>query len=490
MRGGGTAAGFDGFTLKPGQAGPIYRQIHERIRSAILAGRLPPGTRLPSWDSLAGQLGVARGTVKAAYDWLAGEGYVVGRGPAGTVVNPDLRVPLEEPGGAPAEVPPPAAIGPGAEPAPFDMPSGVTARPFQPGVPALDAFPRKLWCRLAARHAGQLRPAEMGYQDPAGHPALRAAIAGYLGVPRGIACSPAQVFVTAGFAGALDLLTRALLRPGDRVWVEDPGFPRTRQALALAGAEIVPVPVDREGLDVIQGLARAPDARFAVVTPSHQAPLGMPLSLPRRLGLLSWAARSGGWIVEDDYYGEFRFAGPPPPALKGLDAAGRVIYAGSFSKVLLPALRLGYAVVPEPEVGRFARAASHLVPAQAPPMQQAVAGFMADGHFGRHIRRMRGLYAQRRRALVEALREACGTRARVEDRDTGMHLLLRLPPGSDDVALARRAAGHGLGPVPLSVWAVEVDCGPGLLLSFTNIPAEAAGEQAHRLAALLPTDGR
>jgi len=190
--------------------------------------------------------------------------------------------------------------------------------------------------------------------------------------------------------------------------------------------------------------------------------------------------------VEDDYYGEFRFAGPPLPALKGLDAAGRVIYVGTFSKVLLPALRLGYAVVPQTEATRFARAASCLVPAQAPPVQKAVAEFMAAGHFGRHVRRMRNLYAERRRALVGALEETCGARARVEAHETGMHLLLRLPPGTDDVALARRAAEAGLGPVPLSIWSVEADRSPALMLSFTNIPAEAAGEQARHLSALLP----
>lgn len=480
----GEEAGLDEFTLGPRQAGPIYRQIHERIHAAILAGQLPPGTRLPSWNSLAGQLGVARGTVKAAYDWLAGEGYVVGRGPAGTVVNPDLRLPPDGPAGREARATPSGAAAPGSEGDPLAIPWDAPVRPFQPGAPAFDAFPRKLWCRLAARHAGRLGPAEMGYPDPTGHPALRAAIASYLGVARGIACAPAQVFVTAGFAGALDLITRALLRPGDRVWFEDPGFPRTRQALTLAGAEVVPVPVDAEGLDVDQGLARA--ARFAVVTPSYQAPLGMMLSLPRRLALLHWAARTGAWIIEDDYYGEFRFAGPPLPALKALDAAGRVIYVGTFSKVLLPALRLGYAVVPASEVGRFAQAASCLAPAQALPLQKAVAEFLAEGHLGRHIRRMRGLYAQRRGALMQALREACGARAQVDDREMGMHLLLRLPPGSDDVALARRAAEHGLGPVPLSIWSVEADCGAGLMLSFTNIPAEAAGEQARRLAAILP----
>jgi GntR family transcriptional regulator / MocR family aminotransferase len=216
----------------------------------------------------------------------------------------------------------------------------------------------------------------------------------------------------------------------------------------------------------------------------------MMLSLPRRLALLRWAARTGGWIVEDDYYGEFRLAGPPLPALKGLDAAGRVIYVGTFSKVLLPALRLGYAVVLAPETERFAQVASRLVPGQALPVQKAVADFITEGHLGRHIRRMRGLYAERRRALAAALQEACGARARVDARDTGMHLLLRLPPGTDDVALARRAGEAGLGPVPLSVWSAGAGCGAGLMLSFTNIPAEAAGEQARRLAALLPSHRR
>ncbi|MBD0272196.1 MAG: PLP-dependent aminotransferase family protein, partial [Acetobacteraceae bacterium] len=400
----GGGAGPGGLRLDPRQAGPVYRQIYERVRASILEGQLPPGTRLPSWAGLAGELGVSRGTVKAAYDWLAGEGYVVGRGPAGTVVNPELRAPRPRAGADPAGTDGGGGSGPEVDPP--GMLWDAPIRPFQPGLPALDAFPRKPWSRLVARHAARLAPSEMGYPDPAGEPALRAAVAGYLRVARGVACSPEQVFVTAGFAGALDLITRALLRPGDRVWLEDPGFPRTRQALALAGAEVVPVPVDAEGLDVDQGVARAAGARFAVVTPSHQAPLGMKLSLARRLALLRWAAEAGAWVVEDDYYGEFRFAGPPLPALKGLDAAGRVVYAGTFSKVLLPALRLGYAVVPARTAARFARVASHLTPSQAPPVQKAVAAFMADGHLGRHIRRMRGLYAERRRALVEALREA------------------------------------------------------------------------------------
>jgi len=467
-------------------APPLNRQIYERVRAAILDGRLPPGARLPSWNSLASQLGVSRGTVKAAYDWLAGEGYIVGRGPAGTVVSPELR--------RITSATPPGAEGTrgslrqdaGTE-TPFGGRWGVPPRPFQPGVPGLDVFPRKLWSRLVARHAARLGPSDMSYPDPAGHPALREAVAGYLAVARGIACSPDEVFVTAGFTGALDLITRALLREGDQVWCEDPGYPNAREGLRLAGAAIIPVRVDGDGLNVAQGVARAPGARLALVTPSCQAPLGARLPLPRRLALLEWAARAGSWVVEDDYYSEFRLQGPPLPALKSLDGgARRVLYVGSFSKVLLPGLRLGYVVVPAAEAPRFARIAAYLTPSASLGAQRAVADFVAQGHLGRHIRRMRALYAARRAALVAALQSACGARLSINVQDTGMHLLAHLPRGMDDVALTwHTAAEAGLGPVPLSPWAVEAEFGPGLMLGFANTPVEAVEAQARLLAEVL-----
>jgi len=443
---------------------------------AILGGQLPPGARLPSWNSLASQLGVARGTVKAAYDRLAGEGYVLGRGPSGTVVNPELH-PV-----APAQAPPPD---PGTEVS-ILYHRGAPPLPFQPGLPALDAFPRKLWSRLVAQHAARLRPADMTYPDPAGWPALREAVAGYLAVARGIACSPGEVFITAGFTGALALVTRALLHEGDRVWCEDPGYPPAREALLLAGAAVVPVPVDDEGIDVARGIALAPDARLAVVTPSCQAPLGVKLSLQRRLALLAWAARAGAWILEDDYTGEFRLDGPAAPALKGLDAdAGRVIYAGTFSKVLLPSLRLGYVVAPRHAVPHLRRIASYLLPSTSLETQRVVAALVSEGHLGRHIRRTRALYAQRRAALLAALEASCGKWLRIGRGAEGMHLLARLPPDVDDVALARHAVGAGLAPGPLSPWAVEAGFGPGLVIAFSNVPADAAPRQARRLADVL-----
>lgn len=455
---------------------PLYRQIHARIRAAILSGRLAEGARLPSWNALAAGLGVARGTVRMAYEWLSVEGLIEGQGAAGTRVGHGLA------GRNSAKSPPPA---PQDSPAMPDPPFGAAPLPFQMGIPALDAFPRTLWARLSARQARRLAPGALTYQHPAGDVRLRQAIAAYLVVARGVACDPEAVLVTAGYTGALGLLTRALLVPGDVAWLEDPGYPRVREALALAGARIVPVPVDAEGITVAAGIAAAPAARLAVVTPSHQAPLGMALSLPRRLALLAWAARQEAWIVEDDYLSEFRFDGPPLPALASLDETGRTIYVGSFSKTLAPALRLGYIAAPAALAGRLRTLASFLAPGPAPSVQATLADLLAEGHFARHIRRMRRLYAERRSALATALDQACGDRLRLALTARGMHLIGLLPPGTDDVALAGRAAAAGLVPAALSPWYLAAPATPGLLLGFTNIPVGAAEETASRLRAVL-----
>jgi GntR family transcriptional regulator / MocR family aminotransferase len=449
-------------------AEPIQRQLYQRVRDAIASGRLRPGERLPSARGLASQLGVARGTVDAALARLAGEGYVETRGPAGSFISPHLAAATLPPAARPIREAPPA---PGA-------PS--RSLPFQPGLPALDAFPRKLWSRVVAQSVRALAPPVLAYPDPAGWPPLRAAIAAYLGVSRGIACAPEQVFVTPGYQGALALIARARLAPGERVWVEDPGYALARQALRGSGAVLVPVPVDAEGLAVAEGVARAADARFALVTPTHQSPLGMALSLRRRLALLAWAAAAGAWIVEDDYDSEFRYAGPPLPALKSLDRGHRVLYAGSFSKVLFPALRLGYLVVPEPDIADFARAARSLQQGCPVLEQAAVARFMADGHFARHLRRMRGLYAARRAALAAAIAAEFGGAARIDPQEGGMHLLVRLP-GTDDMGLAAHAAAAGLAPQPLSPLASLPGGEGGLTLGFANVDPRDALALAARL---------
>jgi len=455
--------------LDRADAAPIQRQIYQRLRAAIAERRLSPGERLPSARSLASQLGVARGTVDAAYALLAGEGYVVGRGPAGTIVSPGLPAGIAAPE---MRRPRRTSTHDAASPAPV---------PFRMGLPALDAFPRTLWTRLAARQVRTLGLSGMDYPDATGLPDLRQAIAAYLAISRGVVCTPDQVIVTSGYQGALGLAAKLLLRPGAPVWLEDPGYFMARRALDIAGARIVPVPVDAEGLDVAAGIARADHARMAVVTPSHQAPMGVALSLPRRLALLAWAGDAKAWIVEDDYDGEFRYAGHPLPALKSLDRQDRVLYAGSFSKVLFPGLRLGYLVVPPGEAPRFASACKTLN-AGGPALEQSVvAEFMAQGHFGRHLKRMRGLYAARRAALADALLTRFGDRIDLTLQAGGMHLLVRFPDEPDDVDLARRAQAQGLGPTALSALSIEDGRARGLLLGFTNIPEQQAARLVARL---------
>ena len=469
-----------GIRLRRRGGGPLHRQIYERLRAAILEGRLVPGARLSSSRSLASQLGTSRGTVELAYATLASEGYVETHAAAGTIVAPSLSRQRPVQRGRRAA---PVRI--------FNDPAAETAlpKPFQLGLPALDQFPRKLWSRLTARNARRLPSSALTYQDAAGYRPLRDAIANYLAIARGLACSSDQIFITAGYQGALGLIARVLLRPGDPVWFEDPGYFLAREALNQAGAALVPLPVDDEGIDVAAGKARAPWARFAVVTPSHQAPLGVTLSLNRRLALLAWAAEAGAWVIEDDYDSEYRYLGRPLPALKSLDEGSRVLYVGTFSKVLLPGLRLGYLVVPIPEVERFDRAAALLMPSQGFLDQMTVADFMVEGHFARHIRRMRQLYADRRRALAAALESRLGDRLRVELQAGGMHLMAWLQTGCDDDALAKLAWDQGLAPFPLSRGVIETKRPPALGLSFTNIPIEEAPRTVARLAAVLGAAG-
>ncbi|MCY1054454.1 PLP-dependent aminotransferase family protein [Nannocystis sp. SCPEA4] len=445
---------------------PYYRQIYAHIRDAIAGGRLRPDDRVPSIRGLASTLGIARGTVEAAYDLLVGEGYLLPQGQAGTRV---------------------AAIGPhaarlgrtrAAAPA-AALPDPRAVRPFQLGLPALDAFPHALWSRLTARRLRDATRLQYGYPAPAGDPRLREAIAGHLALSRGLRCAPAQVFVTAGYRHTLDLLARSLLSPGDLVWVEDPGYLPTRLLVETHGARAVPVPVDGDGLRVAEGRRCAARARLAVVTPSHQSPLGVALALPRRLELIAWAAASGARVLEDDYDGEYRYQGRPLPALASLDREGVVYYAGTFSKVLLPSLRLAYVVVPQPDVPRFEATCAAFHGGCPQLVQEVVADFMLEGHFARHVKKMRGLYARRRAAVVEGLQAVFGARLRVELQAGGMHLLVRLQGRTDDRALARAAERAGMGLQALSDWQHHQPVEPGLLLGFTNV-SDSAG--ARRLA--------
>jgi GntR family transcriptional regulator/MocR family aminotransferase len=456
-------------TLDPGEPGPIYLQIAARLRSAIATGALTSGARLPSARTLSAQLGVARGSVVAAYDLLAGEGAIEPRGAAGTIISAQVdRL---------ARPPAQRALGLRRPP----LVTLETPMPLQRGLPALDAFPRKLWSALTAKAARAIAEADLAYPDVCGSMALRKEIIAYLGLARGIVCAPHQVLVTPGYQGALTMVRQALLRPGDAVWLEDPGHPPAFQAMETGDVAVVPVPVDSEGMRISSGIAAAPAARLAVVTPTHQSPLGVSLSLPRRLALLDWADQARAWVLEDDYDAEFRYTGPTPPSLKSLDRGERVVFAGSFSKTLFPGLRLGYLVVPDALVETMTRAA-RLITRGPPLLEQSVtAAFMAGGHFARHVKRMRGLYKRRRAALAEALTGHFP----VELAAGGMHLMIRLPQGVDDQDTARRALAAGLAATALSGLAIAHESGQGLLLGFTNVREEDAAAVVGRLKAVI-----
>jgi GntR family transcriptional regulator/MocR family aminotransferase len=452
---------------------PLATQIYAAIRAAIESGKVPASTKLPSWRDLAAQLGVSRGTVRLAYERLIDEQLAIGLGAAGTRVT---------------ERPAPTVAAPGWSPGASPIPDlfhefGTTPLAFQMGVPAQDEFPYKLWSRILAREARRTAAAPVGYPDPRGEPALRREIAAYLAIARGLRCDPSQVLVTAGFAGALGLVIRGLGLEGKTAWIEDPGFPLTRTALGLAGMATAAIPVDDEGLDVAAGIEIAADAALAVVTPGQQAPLGMTMSLPRRLALLEWARRTGAWISEDDYLSELQLEGRAAPALASLDHGGRVLHIGTFSKTISPALRLGFLVVPPELASRFGDIAACLAPAPAATIQCAVTSFLQDGHYLRHLRRMKRVYAARRQALLRCLREEAAGVIDVQ-ATAGVAVVTRLRTGASDVDHALRAQQFGLAPVPLSPWYVHGPQPRGLVLGVTNVNEARLAQDCRRLVEL------
>jgi GntR family transcriptional regulator/MocR family aminotransferase len=321
-----------------------------------------------------------------------------------------------------------------------------------------------------------MQPSDMVHPSVYGLPSLRAQIAAYLQVSRGINCTPSQIFMTSGYRHTMELIGHALLKRGDRVWVENPGYPPTRELLGQMDVEAVPVPVDREGLAVADGIALAPRARAAVVTPAHQSPLCVSLSLPRRLALLDWAARNSAWIMEDDYDGEYRYVSRPLPALKSLDHDGRVLYSGTFSKVLFPGLRLAYLVVPQAQVERFERTSQTFAGGSPQLTQAIVTAFITEGHFARHIQRMRKLYAERRQTAIMGLESVLGKHVRIDLQPGGMHLILRLQRRQSDRRLVARMREKALYAEALTDWAMEDGGAPALLLGFTNIDSQGTAE--------------
>ena len=449
---------------------PMYLQICQRFKTAIEQGNLRAGDRVPAVRALATELNLARGTVEMAYRILTDEGYLQVRGAAGTVVSPAL--------------PPPASLNPAtvvsgpARAVNVDH-DGKPPKPLQMGLPALDAFPRKVWNRLVAHRLRGSEPARLAYPDPAGYARLRERIATYLGVSRGVNCLPQQVFITTGLRNTLELTLSSLATAGDAFWFEDPGYFFARLFLQHAAVNLVPVPVDEHGLLVDAGKQLSPHAKFAMVTPSHQSPLGVTLSLERRMALLEWAGQNDSWIIEDDYDSEFRYQGRPLPALKSLDRNDRVIYSGTFSKAMFPGLRLAYVVAPVSAVPRFQAASSNLNAGCPYLFQAAIADFIADGHFSRHLKKMRLLYAERRAVTSRVFQEVLGERIRIDLQPGGLHVLAKLAAHEDDVMLADRIRSTGLAMHPLSRWYIHAQPQQGLLLGFANVADE---KEALRLA--------
>ncbi len=474
-------------------AAPIYRQIYEGVRSGILAGRLRAGTRLPSTRTLAAELAVSRTTVVTAFEHLLAEGYLDGRVGSGTYVAGSLPEELLRVRSRSTDKPSLPSSGRGlsergrllaATPTTAVRDLG-TPRAFRPGMPALDEFPYGVWRKISGRVWRRPSGTLLGYGDPAGYAPLRREISAHLALARAVRCEPEQVIVVSGSQQALDLAARVLLDPGDAVWVEDPGYMGARGALSGSGTRLVPVPVDEEGLVVAAGVEREPGARLACVTPSHQYPLGLTMSLARRLELLGWAGRTGAWVIEDDYDSEYRFAGRPLEALQGLDTEGSVVYIGTFSKVLFPALRLGYLVVPPDLVDAFT-AARELTDRHAPTVEQAVlTEFIAGGHFARHLRRMRALYAGRQEMLLgEISRELSGL-LDARPAGSGMHLVGWLPEGVDDADASRRAANRGVEAPPISLYRIRAEGQGGLMLGYAAVDGTHTRDGVRRLAKAL-----
>jgi len=497
-------------SVDPQSAVPLQRQLYVALREGILAGRLAPGTRLPGSRALATTLEVSRTTVALVFDQLRAEGYVLGRERSGTFVArvlPDahLRVPrnggltrsesdrepemtdgsttVRLPAGedaagssrsATASSPTTSRRGErlaalSISSSPLQGASG--ARAFRLGTPALDLLPLPLWGRLLARRWRRLTAPQLAYAEPYGAAPLREAIADYVREARAVACDASQVIVVSGAQQAFDLCARVLLDPGDLAAVEDPGYRGARAALAAADATLAPIPVDHDGLqvDALDALPVAP--RLACVTPSHQFPLGVTLSAARRLALLSWAARTGGWIVEDDFDSEYRFRGRPLPSLQGMDREGRVVYVGTFSKTLFPALRLGYLIAPPALVEAFARARATVDRHPSSLEQLVLADFIGEGHFARHVRRMRAIYAERQETLLRLLRERASSWLEVESVDAGMHLVGWLPAHVEDARLAALALERGVVASPLSTLSLVPRARGALLLGFAGFDA-------------------
>jgi GntR family transcriptional regulator/MocR family aminotransferase len=477
--------------LDRGAAVPLSRQLAAALRTAIAEGRLGAGARLPSTRALAAELGLARSTVVAVFEQLAAEGYIAAQPGSGYFVPRSLVDAQPRENGIATRPTARPVSRHGALLRELNPQARTPPRPFELGHADIDPRLVAVWKRLASRALSGRSRLTWQYGDPQGEAVLRQAIAEYLAAARGVRCRPEQIVVTSGTQQGLSLAARVLIDPGDRAWVEDPCYRAALDILRAAEAEIVPVAVDEQGLDIgaaaqgqKEGRPNEPRARLVYTTPSRQYPLGMAMPLARRMALLAWAEAEGAWIIEDDYESEFQKPAQMLPSLQGLDRAGRVIYLGTFSKLLFPALRLGYAVLPEDLVRPFT-AARHLADRQSSSLLQAImTEFLLGGHFARHLKLMRQVYMARQEFLVEQVARRLGGLIEIRPRGCGMYLTAALPGARSDRAVAEALAAADVGVLPLSALTLATPRPPALVLGYAGHSEAAITRAIERMAAV------
>ncbi|WP_424929784.1 PLP-dependent aminotransferase family protein [Amaricoccus tamworthensis] len=468
----------------------ITVQLVAALRRMILSGQLPAGVRLPASRTLARSQGVSRTTAVNTYEQLAAEGLLRSLVGSGTYVSDTILPPVpahEVPRGEDAVPPRLATLSRDASDRYYTrLAHPDTPRAFVTGMPAFDVFPMALWSRLSARHWRGGRSGVMRYPDPCGLMELRRSVSQHMRANRGVTCAPEEVFIFNGAQDAFNRIASMLVNPGDPVWFENPGTVGARNSFIACGARLVPVPVDAEGLDVAAGLEAAPEYRLAFVTPAHQHPLGNTMSVSRRFELLRAAERTGAWIIEDDYVGEFHYGSHTPPPLKSMDASGRVVYVGTFSKSIFPALRLGFVVAPPRLVEMFERTAAAMLQGAPTGSQAIVADFIDEGHFTTHIRRMREVYAERRDALIRAADRELSGMLTVQPTETGFHTIGDLEvSGLSETVVAGAAGAAGIATAPLGRFALSPIDRQGLTLGFSAVPAAQIGRSVAALGRVM-----